>query len=150
AECRRTIHQFVTLGATPRPSLRMFAVLFHPTSYLGIIIFLMLTGCGMPLPEELAIVVAGVLSAQEHLVWQKALAACLIGAILGDSIIYFIGYRWGNSLLSAHPRIAKLLNAENEKKFEEAIRKHALKVMLAARFMVGIRGPVYLAAGAVR
>jgi membrane protein DedA with SNARE-associated domain len=128
----------------------MFASLFHPSSYLGIVLFLVLTGCGMPLPEEVAIILAGVLSAQGHLLPGMALLACLIGALLGDSIIYAIGHRWGHSLLSYHPRLAKLLGAEREKRFEEAIEQHALKVMLLSRFLVGVRAPVYLATGVVR
>ncbi len=128
----------------------MIASLFHPSSYLGIVVFLVLTGCGMPLPEEIAIILAGVLSAQGHLHPGLAFAACLVGALLGDSIIYAIGHRWGHNLLSYHPRLAKLLGAEREKRFEEAIEQHALKVMLLSRFLVGIRGPVYLATGVVR
>ena len=128
----------------------MFAILFHPSSYLGIVVFLVLTGCGLPIPEEVAIVVAGVLSAQGNLRPELALAACLVGAIAGDCIMYAIGYRWGHSLLSAHPRVAKFLRADREARFEQAIERHALKVMLLSRFLVGIRGPVYLAAGVVR
>jgi membrane protein DedA with SNARE-associated domain len=126
------------------------ASLFHPSSYLGIFVFLVLTGCGLPIPEEVAIVIAGVLSAEGHLRPELALAACLSGAVVGDCILYAIGYRWGGSLLSVHPALAKLLHAEREQSFEQAIERHSLKVMLLARFMVGIRGPVYLAAGAVR
>lgn len=124
--------------------------LFHPTSYLGIVVFLVLTGCGLPLPEEVAIILAGVLSAQGHLVPWLAFVACLVGALLGDAIIYWIGFRWGHNLLSYHPRLAKLMGAEREKRFEEAIEEHAFKVMLLSRFLVGVRGPVYLAAGVVR
>ncbi|MEX0641051.1 MAG: DedA family protein [Pirellulales bacterium] len=128
----------------------MIASLFHPSSYLGIVVFLVLTGCGLPLPEEVAIILAGVLSAQGHLHPGLAFAACLVGALLGDSIIYAIGHRWGHNLLSYHPRLAKLLGAEREKRFEEAIDQHALKVMLLSRFLVGVRAPVYLATGVIR
>ena len=127
----------------------MLAVLFHPGSYLGIIVFLVLTGCGMPIPEEVAFVVAGVLSAEGSLHWPTALASCLVGAILGDSVMYAIGRRWGDSLLNAHPRFAWMLQAKREKQFEQAVAQHAFKVMLLSRFLVGIRGPVYVAAGAV-
>jgi membrane protein DedA with SNARE-associated domain len=127
----------------------MLAVLFHPSSYLGIVVFLVLTGCGLPIPEELAFVVAGVLSAEGHLHWPTALASCLVGAILGDCVMYAIGRRWGDSLLSAHPRFAWMLQAKREKQFEQAIEQHAFKVMFLSRFLVGIRGPVYVAAGAV-
>ena len=128
----------------------MLASLFHPGSYFGIFAFLVLTGCGLPVPEEVGIVLAGVLSSQGHLRPEPALVACLSGALLGDCLIYAIGRRWGPGLLVAHPRFAKLLKADREEKFEEAIERHAFKVLLLARFMVGIRGPVYLAAGAVR
>lgn len=128
----------------------MIASFFHPSSYIGIALFLVLTGCGLPLPEEVAIVVAGVLSAQGHLRWELALLACLVGALVGDCIMYAIGHRWGHSLLYRHPRIAKLMRADREQTFEEALDRHAFKVMFVSRFLMGVRGPVYLAAGVVR
>lgn len=126
----------------------MLAVLFHPSSYLGIVVFLILTGCGMPIPEEVAFVLAGTLSAQGNMHWPTALAACLVGAILGDSVMYWIGRRWGDTLLGTHPRFAWMLQAKREKQFELAVEQHAFKVMFLSRFLVGIRGPVYVAAGA--
>jgi membrane protein DedA with SNARE-associated domain len=128
----------------------MLATMTSPTSYFGIFAFIVLTGCGLPLPEEVAIVVAGVLSAQEKLQWELAFAACLAGALVGDAIMYAIGYFGGRTLLYAHPRFAKLLGAQREARFEQAIQRHAFKVMLLSRFLVGVRGPVYLAAGIVR
>lgn len=118
--------------------------------YLGIFIFLVLTGCGMPIPEEVAIVFAGWGSAQGKLDPQYAIAACLLGALVGDSIMYAIGYHFGHSLMSEHPKLGKFVGAEREEYFEQAILRHGFKVMLLARFMVGVRGPVYLAAGVVR
>jgi membrane protein DedA with SNARE-associated domain len=64
--------------------------------------------------------------------------------------MYAIGYFGGRTLLYAHPRFAKLLGARREASFEESIERHAFKVLLFSRFLVGIRGPVYLAAGIVR
>lgn len=128
----------------------MLASIFHPTSYLGIFLFIASTGCGMPLPEEVAIVAAGVFSAQGHLVTAIAFAACLAGAIVGDSFMYAIGYRWGHRIFTSHPRFAKLLDAENAEHFQKAMDGHALKVMLLARFLVGIRAPVYVMTGVVR
>jgi membrane protein DedA with SNARE-associated domain len=130
----------------------MLASFFHPSSYLGIFLFIASTGCGMPIPEEAAVVLAGVLSAQGHLHTGLAFAACLAGAIVGDSIMYGIGYRWGHRIFTSHPRFAKLLasEAENKDQFQQAIEDHALKVMLLARFLVGVRAPVYVMTGVVR
>ena len=119
-------------------------------SYLGIFVLLVLTGCGMPIPEEFPIVGAGFLASQGRLAPEWAFATCLAGALVGDSIMYFIGYHYGHSLLTKHPKLGKYLGAQSEQKFEGALLRHGFKVMLMARFMVGIRGPVYLAAGVVR
>ncbi len=118
--------------------------------YLGIIVFLVLTGCGMPIPEEVAVIFAGVVSSQGHLEPKLAVAACLFGALLGDSVMYAIGYHFGHSLMAKHPKLGKFVGAEREADFEQSILRHGFKVMLLARFMVGVRGPVYLAAGVVR
>ncbi|QDS97898.1 Inner membrane protein YohD [Adhaeretor mobilis] len=128
----------------------MIASLFHPGSYLGIILFLVLTGCGMPIPEEVAIVIAGVLSSQGKLEPELAFGACLLGALLGDAVMYAIGYHFGHTLMAKHPKLSKLIGASKEEQFENAVTQHGFKVLMLSRFMVGIRGPVYLAAGTVR
>src|SRR5262245_50692102 len=79
-----------------------------------------------------------------------AFLACVVGALAGDAVIYFIGYHFGYSLVTRHPRFAHLLHAEREAKIEEMIRRHGLKVFFLSRFMVGIRAPVYLTAGILR
>ena len=124
--------------------------LIENSSYLGIFVFLVLTGCGMPIPEEVPIILAGVLSSQGRLEPEWAFAACLSGALVGDAVMYSIGYHFGHNLLALHPKIGKYIGAQSEERFEGALMRHGFKVMLMARFMVGIRGPVYLAAGVVR
>lgn len=128
----------------------MLALLLHPSSYLGFFVLIALTGCGMPIPEEAFIVLAGVLSSQNQLDWRIAFAVCLAGAVVGDSCMYAIGYRWGHGIFTSHPRFAKLFASENEQQFQKSVEAHALKVMLLARFLVGIRAPVYVMTGVVR
>ncbi|RIK88608.1 MAG: hypothetical protein DCC67_00260 [Planctomycetota bacterium] len=128
----------------------MFATLLHPGSYFGIFALMVLTGCGLPAPEEVFIIGAGVLSASGDLQPQWAFTACLAGALLGDAVMYGIGRRFGHNLLRVHPYFAKIVGAEREERFERAVLRHGFKVLLLARFMVGVRGPVYLAAGVVR
>lgn len=118
--------------------------------YLGIVVFLVLTGCGLPIPEEVPIILAGIVSSQGTLEPFLAFLACVVGALLGDSVMYLIGYHFGHGLIMRHPKLAKLLGAQREEYFESAVQKHMFKVMLLARFMVGVRAPVYLSAGVVR
>jgi membrane protein DedA with SNARE-associated domain len=118
--------------------------------YLGITVFLILTGCGLPLPEEVAIIAAGVAAAQGALDPWGALAACLVGAIVGDSAMYLIGRRFGKSILERHPFWARLFNAKREEQIEALLKKHGAKMILLTRFLVGLRSPVYFAAGVLR
>lgn len=128
----------------------MADLLLHPGGYLGIIIFLILTGCGLPIPEEVPIITAGILASQGSLSPWGAFMACVFGAVVGDCVMYAIGYHWGHSLIKDHPRFARFLHAEREAKFEQMLNRHGLKVLFASRFMVGVRSPVYLSAGILR
>ena len=128
----------------------MSELLVSHGSYLGIILFLVLTGCGLPIPEEVPIATAGILSAGGTMQPGLALLACLVGALLGDCVMYAIGYHFGHNLLKDHPKLARFLHADREARFERMIDQHGLKVLFVARFMVGVRSPVYLSAGILR
>lgn len=118
-------------------------------SYLAIVVVLMLTGTGLPIPEEIPIVFAGWAAATGILNPWLAFACCILGAVLGDCIIYSIGYHFGHNLRS-HRGLARFLHAEREAQVERMIDKHGLKVFFVARFLVGLRSSVYLAAGIMR
>lgn len=121
-------------------------------SYLAIIAILTLAGAGLPLPEEIPIVAAGVLSSAAVGKLNPALAflACLVGALLGDCVMYGIGSFLGTNYMRSHPLFARVMHEEREKQMEDLIRNHGLKVFLLARFLVGVRSPIYLAAGVMR
>lgn len=120
-------------------------------AYVGIAVFLMLTGAGLPVPEEVFIIAAGVASShyQELNPW-LALSACLFGALAGDCIMYWIGYHFGRSVVREHAWWARFVKPEREAQVERMINKHGLKVFFLARFLVGLRSPVYLSAGILR
>lgn len=128
----------------------MFGPLLNHATYLGIALGLVLTGMGLPVPEEVFLIVAGVASRDGSLNPWLALAACLVGAVLGDCLIYAFGYQFGQSVLRARGWVARWLHPEREGQMEQMISRHGLKVLLLARFLVGVRGTVYLAAGILR
>ena len=119
-------------------------------SYVGIVVVLVLTGCGLPIPEEVVIVAAGVASSSGNLEPGWAFGACLLGALLGDCLMYAIGYHFGHGLAKRHPRFAHWLHVDQEAKNEEMMRKHGFKVFFLSRFMPGVRTPIYLTAGILR
>jgi membrane protein DedA with SNARE-associated domain len=124
--------------------------LIQSWSYVGIIAFLVLTGCGLPIPEEVPIIAAGILSSRGTLNPWLALASCLVGAIVGDIVMYGFGRKFGRSLLQRRGYLHSLLSAEREQEIEEKFRKHGMKVLFAARFLAGIRSPIYITAGILK
>ena len=122
--------------------------------YLAIICFLALTGAGLPVPEEVPIVAAGVLASGAHpdlkLNVLIAFICCVVGALLGDTLVYAAGRLLGRSFFRRHKLYAMLMHEDREKQMEDLIDRHGLKVFFVARFMIGIRAPVYMAAGVMR
>lgn len=125
---------------------------FLAWGYIGIIVFLILTGCGLPIPEEVAIVAAGCLAAPEKNLLDPwlALGSCFIGAIVGDVIMYAIGRKFGRRLLQKRAFFSSILSPEKERHIEEMFTKHGLKVLFVSRFLIGIRSPIYITAGILK
>lgn len=121
--------------------------LLSPSSYLAIVLVLVLTGAGLPIPEEVPIIAAGILSSHGQMDPWVAFACCLIGALAGDCVMYAIGYHFGRGVLQDHRWWARLITPEREAQVEEKFRRHGLKVFFVARFLVLLRSPIYLTAG---
>lgn len=119
-----------------------------PYVLLGIPIFL--TGMGLPVPEEFLVIGAGIASHNGTFEPVAALVTCIVAAMLGDCFMYAVGYHFGHGLLRDHPWFARLLNPRAERKMEQRIQQHGLKVLFLTRFLVGVRSPVYVAAGILR
>jgi membrane protein DedA with SNARE-associated domain len=118
--------------------------------YVGIIVYMILTGCGLPTPEEVAIIGAGVASAAGQLDWRLSLGSLLVGALAGDCVMYAIGYHFGTRLLQKNRLWNRLITPERERRVEGLLEQHGVKVLLGARFLPGIRGPMYITAGILK
>jgi membrane protein DedA with SNARE-associated domain len=125
-------------------------VLNQVTPYLLVAGSLILTGMGLPVPEEVFVITAGVAAHNGHMEPWLALFACLAGALIGDAVMYAIGYHFGHGLLRDRRWFARYMTPERERQVEDMIQKHGLKVFLTARFLVGVRSPVYITAGILR
>ncbi|MBI1903481.1 MAG: DedA family protein [Planctomycetia bacterium] len=119
------------------------------STYIWFFIAIALTGCGLPLPEEGFVILAGVMAHTDDINPWLGFAVCLAGAMVGDMAMYAIGYTMGKGVRK-HRWTSKLINAQTEARTEIMIRKHGLKVFLLARFLVGIRAPMYVSAGVLR
>src|SRR5258707_4661132 len=59
---------------------------------------------GFVIPGELTVILGGVLAARAHVPLSAVLAASILGPILGDSIGYYLGRRYGENVSHRHRR----------------------------------------------
>src|SRR4051794_24332500 len=72
---------------------------FHgPTTYLIIFGVLLACGLGLPIPEDITLFVAGAVSYYGLTNVWTMMFICLIGVLMGDSIIFFLGANYGRKL----------------------------------------------------
>ncbi len=120
------------------------------SSYVGIFVFLVLTGLGLPLPEELVIVTSGVLCADGRLSVVFTLVALLAGCLVGDAVVYAVGMRIGDGVVRRPRPWMPKVDPARLAQMQALLARHGFKVLFAARFLVGLRFLVYLAVGASR
>ncbi len=117
--------------------------------YLGIALLLVLGGLGLPVPEEAPIILAAVLSKSEKLWWPLALASCFAGVLLGDFVVYFLGYFYGEKVMSLR-LTRKFLTRAREAQIKGYFHRHGFKILILGRFAVGFRTAAYLTAGILK
>ena len=118
-------------------------------TYGGIFLVLLLGGLGAPLPEELPVLAAGALAREGVIRWWMALGLCIVGAVVGDVVLYSAGHHWGDRLLRWR-LVRGVLTESREQRLAAAYRRHGVKIVLVARHVMGLRAAAFLTAGIVR
>jgi membrane protein DedA with SNARE-associated domain len=96
---------------------------------------------GCLLEGETLLLLAGLAAHQGYLSLPLVMGVAFVGGTLGDQIGFFIGRRYGNSLLGRWKR----LDAQAER-VRLLIDRHAAPLIVGVRFMYGLRlvGPVLI------
>ena len=119
------------------------------STYTGILVTLLLGSLGVPIPEEMPIVAAGILSHEGLARWWLALPICLLGVLSGDVVLYWVGRHWGEHVL-AWRVVRWVLTPAREDTLVTAYREHAMKTVATARHVAGLRAAAFLTAGIAR
>jgi len=127
----------------------MLQELLQRFTYLGILITLLLGSLGVPIPEEMPIVAAGILSHEGLARWWLALPICVLGVLSGDTVLYWAGRRWGERVLGWRV-VRRVLTPPRAEWLETAYREHAMKTVAMARHVTGLRAAAFLTAGIAR
>jgi membrane protein DedA with SNARE-associated domain len=117
--------------------------------YLGISLVLVLGGLGLPIPEEAPIILAAVLTRNGQMRGPLALASCLVGVLLGDLVVYFLGFFYGEKVLSLR-LTRRLLTRQREAQIKGYFHRHGFKILVSGRFVPGFRTAAYLTAGILK
>jgi membrane protein DedA with SNARE-associated domain len=117
--------------------------------YVGIALILVLGGLGLPIPEEAPIILAAVLTRNGQISGPMALATCLLGVLLGDFVVYFLGFFYGEKVLS-FPLTRRLLTRQREAQIKGYFHRHGFKILVSGRFVPGFRTAAYLTAGILK
>ncbi len=103
---------------------------------------------GVVVPGEIAVILGGVLANQHKLSLTAVLVAGICGAIIGDTIGYWVGQRYGETLLTKLPD--RLLKAEHITRTKDTIRRLGGKAVFVGRFTAALRALVPGMAGMSR
>ena len=119
-------------------------------SYLIVFGVLIACGLGVPLPEDVSLILGGFLVHQGQAQLVLMMATGYLGIIVGDSIIFFAGRRIG-SKVGQKPTgfFRRVVTPEKRARVEGLFKRHGEKIVMVARFLPGVRAVTYFTAGSV-
>jgi membrane protein DedA with SNARE-associated domain len=121
--------------------------------YLIVTLVIGLESLGIPLPGEIVLVSASLLASRPHIAvqWEWVAATATAGAVIGDSIGYAIGRRYGKPLFSwLGAKFPKHFGPEHVAFAERVFARHGVWTVFLGRFIAVLRifaGPL---AGSLR
>jgi len=116
-----------------------------------LVIFFLLIACGLglPVPEDISIVASGILVSARTTNFFHAFLVCIVGIIIGDSTIYWMGRLLGKKLFKI-PVLSKIFHDKLLSIGKIAFHRYGNKIIFFARFLPGLRAPIYFFAGSVK
>jgi membrane protein DedA with SNARE-associated domain len=119
---------------------------YGPMPY--VVVFAILVGCGvgLPIPEDITLFAAGLLSYYGVADIWIMIPVGLVGVLLGDSIVFYLGAHYGRKLTKRW-FFKKLLPEDRLHTVRRQMHKRGNRLLFAARFMPGLRAPIFFSAG---
>ncbi|MEW6072059.1 MAG: DedA family protein [Planctomycetota bacterium] len=120
--------------------------IFGEFSYLAPFVVLLLCGLGLPLPEEVSLIGSGLLLHRGEVRFVPITLVCAAAILIGDSIPFWLGRRYGMSALKIR-WVARILHPERFARLRIRFEEHGVWATFACRFLAGFRTPGYFIAG---
>lgn len=119
-----------------------------PTATFVLLAVLAACGMGVPIPEDIILISAGFLAAMGKFPLWFAILFGIFGVLSGDAVLFFLGRRYGEAVFEFRP-IRRLLGRELIAEAKRRVVSNARFICFVARFLPGLRSPIYLTAGAM-
>lgn len=116
------------------------------TGYLAPFVVLLLCGFGLPIPEEITMLGAGFLAHRGDVEFVPVMLVCFAATLLGDSIPYFVGRRFGRQALRSRI-VRRAVHPERLRSIERRFARNGLSAIFVCRFLPGVRLPAWFTAG---
>ncbi|QPB42682.1 DedA family protein [Rodentibacter haemolyticus] len=124
---------------------------FTDYGYWAVLFVLIICGFGVPIPEDITLVSGGVIAGlyPESINVHLMLLVSMIGVIAGDSCMYWLGRIYGTKILRFRP-MRKIVTLQRLKMVREKFARYGNRVLFVARFLPGLRAPIYMVSGITR
>ena len=123
--------------------------LFTQNGYVAVFIVLMICGFGLPVPEDITLVAGGVIAGLGYANVHIMVAVAIVGILAGDVLMFVLGRHYGERALRLR-WVAFLLTPKRYALVQAKFSRFGNRLMFVARFLPGLRSPIYLTAGMTR
>jgi len=120
--------------------------------HVWVFIALILGGIGFPIPEDLPLLFAGIAAGRKVVRFGAIFLTCYVGVIIGDLIVYCIGYHFGPGMVEAGKKSSWFPGITQERidKVQSGLRKNRLLYIFMGRHLFPIRSLTFATAGALK
>jgi membrane protein DedA with SNARE-associated domain len=114
-------------------------------------IFLLLLGgaVGLPIPEDLPLLAAGFAIHRAVANFWPIFILSYTGVLIGDLILYYIGYRIGPKVFRSR-RIRRRLHPRRILSIQNKLERHCVAMIIIARHLFYFRSVTFLMCGAIK
>ncbi len=116
------------------------------STYIGVAALLVANSFGLPLPEEVILVLGGAAAFQGAMRLYILMPLAGAAILIADFGVYWLGRLWGRPLLR-HRFFRLIVSPERVRQFSRKYEGHMLRGIFTVRFLSGLRAPAYFAAG---
>lgn len=129
--------------------LAILEAFFIQYGYAAVFLVLLACGFGVPIPEDVTLVAGGVISGLGYTNVHIMVVVGMLGVLVSDGLMFAAGRVFGHRILKVRP-IARVMTPQRYAQVQEKFDKYGNRVLFVARFLPGLRTPIFITAGISR